>query len=133
MSKTVKIKLVPYKKLDSKFTQVPDCMSDIIKNHYTFRVYYYLCRRYNSNYDYAFPTFEDIAQNCHMSLRKAKDCVKWLVDNKYIVKKKFNNGSGFLNNIYYIRYAHIDKDELVEAIDVEEEMELEIEELEIEI
>lgn len=89
-----------------------------IKNVYDYRVYVYLCLRYNSNYNYAFPSYSTIASDCNISLSKAKQCIKSLCEQGYIVKAKYNNGNN-INNIYYIRYLEIDNDELQKQLETE--------------
>lgn len=121
MVKKIKVKLKPYNALKDNFTQVANTMFDYIDDHYCFRVYFYLCRRYNPNYDYAFPSYATLAKDCKMSLRKAKSCIKWLSDNGYIVKGKYGS-DGYSNNIYYIRYLEVDKSQIEEAITIEKEI-----------
>lgn len=117
--KKVKAKLKPYNQLTCNFTKISNSMFFYIKDIYDYRVYAYLCIRYNSNYNYAFPSYSTIATDCNISLSKAKQCIKSLCQQGYIVKAKYNNG-GNVNNIYYIRYLEIDE------IDLEKHLETEI-------
>ena len=119
----VKKKLKPYNTLNTNFTQVANSMFFYIKDRYCFCVYFYLCMRYNRNYNYAFPSLETIAKDCQMSVAKVKTCIKWLCDNKFIIKGKVKNDSMYQNNIYYIMYIDVD----------EEEVNRQLEQLEIEI
>lgn len=126
MPKKVKAKLKPYNSLKDSFTQVANTMLFYIADPYTFKIYVYLCMRYNTNYNYAFPSYTTISKDCSISLSKTKECVKWLCENKYIVKAKLKDGEGYTNNIYYIRYIEIDKTKLEE--DLVEERELDYQE-----
>lgn len=131
MGRKVKAKLKPYRGLDQNFTQVANSMITYIKDPYTFKIYFYLCMRYNDYYDYAFPSLTTIAKDCQISLKKVKTCIKWLDEKGYVIRAKVNNAEGYANNIYYIRYVHIDKDAIREEIiidrDIPDEVEIEIE------
>lgn len=72
-----------------------------IKNCYCFRVYHFLYEYTNEN-NYVCTSYNTIADETNMSLRKAKDCVKWLVENGYIYKIRVNSKLQNLNNIYLV-------------------------------
>lgn len=134
MAKKIKVKLKPYNSLKDNFTQVANTMHQYIPDPYTFTIYFYLCMRYNSKYNYAFPSYSSISRDCKIGLTKTKASVKCLCENKYIAKGKITDKEGFCNNIYYIRYLDIDTEKIQEeeestlVIECEEEyMELEIE------
>lgn len=131
MSKKIKAKLKSYSGLDENFTQVANSMLTYIKDPYTFKIYFYLCMRYNKNYDYAFPSLSTISEDCKISLRKVKECIKWLDEKGYVIRAKITNCDSYANNIYYIRYVHIDKEaiekELIIDKKIPEEVEIEIE------
>ena len=116
---TVKKKLKPYNTLNTNFTQVANSMFFYIEDRYCFCVYFYLCMRYNRNYNYAFQSLETIAKDCQMSLSKVKTCIKWLCDNKYIVKGKVQNDPMNKNNIYYIMYIEVDEEEIDKQLEIE--------------
>lgn len=130
MARKIKATIKSYRGLDESFTQVANSMLTYIKDPYAFKIYFYLCMRYNNEYDYAFPSLSTMAKDCQMSLKKVKDCIKWLCGKGYIIKAKIANGEGYTNNIYYIRYIHIDKQKIEREIivdqDLDEEVEIEI-------
>ena len=100
----VKKKLKPYNTLNTNFTQVANSMIFEIKDPYTFKIYSYLCMRYNRSCNYAFPSYNTIATDCQIGLTKVKECVKWLCDNKYIIKGKVKNDNKNTTNTYEILY-----------------------------
>ena len=107
-------------------------MITYIEDPYILKVYLYLCMRYNSKYDYAFPSLSSISNECKMSLKKVKTSIKWLTNEGFILKGKFKDAGQYSNNIYYIRYLYIDKEEVrkeITSILPDEE----IKEIEIEI
>lgn len=124
MSK-VKAKLKPYGGLNCNFTKVSNTMFFHIKDVYNYRVYSYLCLKYNSNYNYAFPSYNTIANDCGISLSKAKQCIKWLCQQGYVVKAKYNNGKN-INNVYYIRYLEIEQKTIDELLTEDVELEIEL-------
>ena len=60
MGRKVRAKLKPYNGLNDNFTQVANSMLSYIKDPYAFKIYFYLCMRYNTEYDYAFPSLTTI-------------------------------------------------------------------------
>ena len=112
--KTIKVALKPYKELNAKFTQVPNFMRQYITDAYTFKVYFYLCERWNSVNNYAFPSIRNISNECSMGTKKVQSCIKWLIEKKLIVKKSKEGYDGKTYNIYYINY--IDIDDVMEEI-----------------
>lgn len=121
--KKIKAKLKPYSSLSSDFTKVSNNMFFYIKDVYEYRVYTYLCMKHNTNYNYAFPSYTTIAEECSISLSKAKQCIKSLCEQGYIIKSKYNNGAN-INNVYYIRYIEIDNDSLEKALTDDIDIEL---------
>ena len=112
--KIIKVALKPYKELNTKFTQVSNFMRQYITDAYTFKVYFYLCERWNSVNNYAFPSIRNISKECSMSTQKVQTCIKWLIEAKLIVKKSKEGYDGKTYNIYYINY--IDIDDVMEEI-----------------
>ena len=109
-----KYKIKPYSSLEKGWTKISNEMMNYISNPYTFTVYAYLCMRYNSEYEYSFPSLETIAKRTGMSRKKVFNCIKWLEEKGLIIKyrkKGFNN----YNNCYYIRY--------IEPVNIEQEQE----------
>ena len=102
------------------------------------RIYCFLCKNWNKDLNYAFPSISTIAKECLISERKVKDGIKWLKENKFIQVEKFRTSNGYCSNMYRIRYPVIDREQMLNAmedeeLEVEMEMELEEEEEEIEV
>ena len=132
MKRKINAILKPYRGLDEQFTQIANTMITYIEDPYILKVYLYLCMRYNSKYDYAFPSLSSISNECKMSLKKVKTSIKWLTNEGFILKGKFKDAGQYSNYIYYIRYLYIDKEEVrkeITSILPDEE----IKEIEIEI
>ena len=113
-TKKIKVALKPYKELNSKFTQVSNFMRQYITDPYTFKVYFYLCERWNSSTNYAFPSIRNISKECSIGTRKVQACITWLIGERLIVKKSKEGYDGKTYNIYYINY--IDIDDVMEEI-----------------
>ena len=56
-------KLKPLFALDGNWTKVCNTMIFYIPDAYTFKIYVYLCYRYNNEYQYAFPSLNTIAKD----------------------------------------------------------------------
>ena len=119
MEREINVKLKDYKGLKEDFTQVANSMQDYIEDPYTFSVYFYLCRTYNREYGYSFPSIKTIAKKTHISEWKVKKSLAWLIERKFIIKKQLKNGEEFMNNTYIIRY--IDMKDIIEEIIKNEE------------
>ena len=130
MKRKINAILKPYSGLNEQFTQIANTMITYIKDTYTLKVYLYLCMRYNSKYDYAFPSLNTISNECEISLKKVKSSIKWLSDEGFILKGKFEKANQYSSNIYYIRYLYIDNKEkereIMSALPKEEIKEIEI-------
>ena len=61
-----------------------------------------------------------------MSTQKVQNCIKWLIEEKLIVKKSKEGHDGKTYNIYYINYIDID-DVMEEVIASDETKYIEIE------
>lgn len=132
MKRKINAILKPYSGLNEQFTQIANTMITYIEDPCILKVYLYLCMRYNSKYDYAFPSLNLISNECKISLRKVNYSIKWLTDEGFILKGKFKDAKQYASNIYYIRYLYIDKEEVrkeITSILPDEE----IKEIEIEI
>ena len=81
-----KYKLMPLYSLDGNWTKVCNTMIFYIPDAYAFKIYVYLCYRYNDQYDYAFPSLNTIANDTNISKRKVQESIKWLESQKFIVK-----------------------------------------------
>lgn len=134
-TKKIKVALKPYKELNTKFTQVSNFMRQYITDAYTFKVYFYLCERWNSVNNYAFPSIRNISNECSIGTKKVQSCIKWLIEEKLIVKKSKEGYDGKKYNIYYINYIDIDDvmntiiaDDEIEYIEIEVQTDEDIEE-----
>ena len=132
----------PYSHLNNNFTKVPNTMFKRIPNGNYYKVYVYLCYRYNAKCNYAFPSIRTISADTCLNPSTVQRAIKWLEENKYIIRyRKKETTSEWSNNCYYIRYCEEDEDEVQnKVIDTFEEMlgsemeeEVEIEEVEEEI
>ena len=128
-----KIKLEPLYSLDKNFTKVCNTMIKYIPNAHAFKVYCYLCYRYNRQYQYAFPSLTTIANETCMNRKTVQRAIKWLEDQKYVVKYK-RKDSEWMNNCYYVRYVVEERieetqHEIVESLEeiMGDELEKEIE------
>lgn len=104
------LKLKPLHVLDGNWTKIANTMFKNIENIYAFKVYCYLCCRYNNQYQYAFPSLSTISEECHISLSSVKRAIKYLEDYRFVVKYKRKEGEWY-NNCYYVRYVVEDKEE----------------------
>lgn len=115
-------KLKPLYVLDGNWTKVCNTMIFYIPDAYTFKIYVYLCYRYNNEFQYAFPSLNTIANDTNISKRKVQESIKWLEKKKFIVKYK-RKGDEWMNNCYYVRYVEENKKEeeqkIVSAIEKE--------------
>lgn len=102
------LRLEPYKVLNQNFTQVANSMFEYIEDVYAYKIYVYLCHRYNSDNEYAFPSINTIAKDCKISRGKVQNSLKYLEERRFIVKFKRKN-SEYMNNCYYINYVVEDK------------------------
>ena len=117
-----KYKLKPLYVLDANFTQIANTMFRYIPNASDFKVYYYLCFRYNRDYQYAFPSLSTISNETCLGLTTIKKSIKWLEKKRFIVRYK-KQGEEWMNNCYYVRYVVEDVEEVQkEVINKFEEM-----------
>lgn len=128
----LKYKLKPLFVLDGNWTKICNTMIFHIPDAYTFKIYVYLCYRYNNEYQYAFPSLNTIAKDTSISKRKVQESIKWLEKKRFIVKYK-RQEDNWGNNCYYVRYVEENKIEeekkIISAIEREmlKEFEKEIE------
>lgn len=107
-----------YARLDGKFTQIPNDAFLLIRNSNSFKVYCYLCYRYNRDYQYAFPSLNTIAKECGISVPTVTKTIKELEDLKLIAIEKFtDNKNKYSNNMYYIFYPILDYDSHIDYIE----------------
>lgn len=133
-----KYKLKYYKNLKGNFTQVANTMFKHIPNGSYYKVYVYLCYRYNPEYEYAFPSIRTISKDTCLNVSTVQRAIKWLKEKKFIhIYTQKETSNGWVNNCYYIRYVEEDReqtqDEVVNTFEqisnYEFEDEIEIEEI----
>ena len=127
-----KIKLQPLYNLDANWTKICNTMFKYIPNPSDFKVYCYLCYRYNLKYQYAFPSLTTIANDTCLSIKTVQKSVKWLEERDYIVKYK-RKESEWMNNCYYVRYVVEENQEQIQEEIVERLEEIVREELNMEL
>ena len=98
-----KYRLMPLYSLDGNWTKVCNTMIFYIPDAYAFKIYVYLCYRYNDQYDYAFPSLNTIAKDTSISKRKVQESIKWLEQKKFIVKIGYSKETGA--NCYEISFV----------------------------
>lgn len=127
----IKYNVRKYINMKGNFTQIPNDVFLVIDNLASFKVYCYLCKMYNRECQYAFPTMEQIARDCNIGVATAKRSIKELRDLKLIEILKFENKtSRYANNSYRIFYPILDLDSITEEI--EENFNNELEQSDIE-
>ena len=98
------LKLAPYYVLEKDWTKIANTMLKHIDNVYAFKVYCYLCFRYNNQYQYAFPSLETIAEDCSIARSTVQKAIKYLEERRFIVVYK-KKGKQWMNSCYYVRYV----------------------------
>ena len=127
----IKYNVRKYINMKGNFTQIPNDIFLVIDNSSSFKVYFYLCKMYNRDCQYAFPTIEQIARDCNIGIATAKRSIKELKDLKLIEILRFENKtSKYANNSYRIFYPILDLDSITDEI--EERLNSELEQSEIE-
>ena len=116
-----KIKRMSYKALDGNFTQIANTMFKYIPNGNNFKIYCYLCYRFNRDFDYSFPSIQTIVKDTGLSKSTVTRGIKWLEEQRFIKKYK-KEGSEWMNNCYFIKYVveELEEVESDEEIIVEE-------------
>ena len=116
-----KIKRMSYKALDGNFTQIANTMFKYIPNGNNFKIYCYLCYRFNRDFDYSFPSIQTIVKDTKLSKNTVIRGIKWLEEQRFIKKYK-KEGSEWMNNCYFIKYIveELEEVESDEEIIIEE-------------
>ena len=119
-----------YSRLEGNWTKISNDVYQLTNNS-EFKVYCYLCKMYNRDCQYAFPTIEQIARDCNIGIATAKRSIEELKDLKLIEILRFENKtSKYANNSYRIFYPILDLDSITDEI--EERLNNELEQSEIE-
>ena len=116
-----KIKRMSYKALDGNFTQIANTMFKYIPNGNNFKIYCYLCYRFNRDFNYSFPSIQTIVKDTGLSKSTVTRGIKWLEEQRFIKKYK-KEGSEWMNNCYFIKYIveELEEVESDEEIIIEE-------------
>lgn len=101
-----KYKIKPLYVLDGNWTKICNTMFKYIPHPYDFKVYCYLCYRYNNEYQYAFPSLSTIAADTCISVKRVQQSIKWLEEQGFIYRYKRVENE-WQNNCYYVRYVEI--------------------------
>ena len=136
-----KYKIVSYRIKSKGWTRIYNTMFEYIDNSNAFKVYCYLCYRFNEEMNYSFPSLTTISNDCKIARSTVQKAVKYLEDKKLIKKFQIREEDGnYKNNCYRVNYAiEIGKEETTKQLfdlfidDAEEEIvevdvEMEIEE-----
>ena len=113
-----------YDFLEGNYTQISN---DVYKmtNGNEFKIYSYLCMRYNKRNGYSFPSIRTISTDCNMSTKTVQKCITQLEEIGLIKILKFEEKtSPYANNMYRIYYPIILKNSLEEEEQRKREEEL---------
>lgn len=94
-----KYKIVSYRKKTDGWTKIYNSSFEYIESLPAFKVYCYLCYRYNEDLGFASVSMSTIAKDCCMSKTTVQKAIKYL-DNLKLIKKNTNKET----NEYYIYY-----------------------------
>lgn len=115
-----KIKRISYRALDGNFTQIANTMFRYIPNGNDFKVYCYLCYRFNRDLDYSFPSIKTITKDTGLSKSTVIKSIKWLEEQR-LIKKYKKQGCEWMNNCYFVKYIV----EELEEVETDEEIKIE--------
>ena len=73
-----KYKIVSYRKKTDGWTKIYNSSFEYIESPTAFKVYCYLCYRYNEKNNYSFPSMNTIAMDCKMSKTTVQKAIKYL-------------------------------------------------------
>ena len=108
-----------YGRMNSKFTQIPNDVFLLVRNANSFKVYCYLCYRYNRDYQYAFPSLNTISKECGISVPTVSKAIKELEHLKLIAIERFTDKtSKYSNNMYYVFYPVLDYDTHILTLEI---------------
>ena len=132
----IRTRRVSYRGLDGNFTQIANTMFKYIPNGNDFKVYCYLCYRFNRDLDYAFPSLRTISKETCLNVKTVQKSIKWL-EEQGLIKRYKKEGSEWMNNCYFIKYiveeleeVDLDTDEIIEEFEDDEKWQVQIVEVE---
>lgn len=97
----------PYTDVKDSWTKIPNNTFKVLNGKaYEFYVYCYLCKNFNKDNGYAFPSKKSIANDLGISYSTVNRAIKFLEDNNLIktFKSKTENGK-WVNNCYVVNYV----------------------------
>lgn len=113
-----------YDYLDGNYTQISNDVYKMTTGN-EFKIYSYLCMRYNKDRKYAFPSIRTMADDCNMSVKTVQKCITQLEAIGLIKILKFDEKtSPYANNMYRVYYPIILKNTLEEEQQRQREEEL---------
>lgn len=132
----IRTRRVSYRGLDGNFTQIANTMFKYIPNGNDFKVYCYLCYRFNRDLDYAFPSLRTISKETCLNVKTVQKSIKWL-EGQGLIKRYKKEGNEWMNNCYFIKYiveeleeVDLDTDEIIEEFEDDENWQVQIIEVE---
>lgn len=132
----IRTRRVSYRGLDGNFTQIANTMFKYIPNGNDFKVYCYLCYRFNRDLDYAFPSLRTISKETCLNVKTVQKSIKWL-EGQGLIKRYKKEGSEWMNNCYFIKYiveeleeVDLYTDEIIEEFEDDENWQVQIIEVE---
>lgn len=133
-----KYKIISYRRKTDGWTKIYNSSFEYIESATSFKVYCYLCYRYNEKNNYSFPSINTIAKDCKMSKTTVQKAIKDLEEKKLIKRFKITEGNDYSNNCYRIRYVikieeEKSKDKLMDSVIDDEEDEIVLVETKVEI
>ena len=93
-------KTISYKIKDDNYTRIYNTMFEYIENGSAFKVYCYLCYKYDEEEGFTSISLNQIANDCKFAKNTVQDAIKYLEDKKIIKKIKQKDS----NNNYLIKY-----------------------------
>lgn len=128
----IRTRRVSYRGLDGNFTQIANTMFKYIPNGNDFKVYCYLCYRFNRDLDYAFPSLRTISKETCLNVKTVQKSIKWL-EGQGLIKRYKKEGK---NNNYSIQYieeklekTNLSTDEIIESFKNDEGWQIQIMEI----
>lgn len=121
-----KYKIIPYRINSDGWTKIYNSSFEYIENPYAFKIYCYLCYKYDIKKGYSSSSLKEIAKNCKIGLTTVKKAIDELKEKKLIniLKLKYEE-SNCLNNCYDMKYViQIEERKFTEDIDDDDEEEI---------
>lgn len=106
----------PYINIKDNWTKIPNNTFKVLNGKvYEFYVYSYLCKNFNKDNGYAFPSKKAIANDLGISYSSVNRAIKFLEENNLIKTFKSKTETGkWVNNCYVINYVEKIVEETIE-------------------